>query len=331
MDSSTIRRSSLVSLPAPRTTGSQTSASSSSSNNQVSSSSTRDQSQRLQSPAPSSSSLPTPLTSSADHPATNENKVNRQELEVMEMLRAMLAAAASSPASAAASGPGQVSQIQQLLGQRPPLLSPTPRPVPAASVDPRSNSGAGEDQAHAVDPLASESGSEDKMAAKITERALTMGSFTAWAQAQKFKSPRNKNEVLVLAQALDAFLKDNVSIDLMGMEILCRRVAAVHLADQSSNWKLADAIQLPTVASSLLPQSDLNQAVRTASSLARVESSLRPRHSLPRRYPRGGGGGYMSGYNGPRQQQHGGRSGFTRHPRQQQQTGRAGSAGASNQ
>ena len=247
---------------------------------------------------------------------------------MLNALRALL----TSGSSSSPSGPGQLAFLQQATGQRPAAATSSSRVAPA--VDTRS--ALIEDKSNPLQPPPdSSSSSEERLAAKIIERATSMGSFTAWAQAQNFKSARNRNEVLVLAQALDAFLRENVDIELLGIEILCRRVAAVHLADQNSNWKLADAIQLPTVATSLLPQADLSQAVRTASSLARVEGSLRPRSSGYRRHVRGGGGGggYTHGY--VRQHRGGfnrgglGRSGNPGRP--QQNSGRAGSAGASNQ
>lgn len=259
----------------------------------------------------------------------DENKEGRvDQAELLTALRSLF----TSGSSSSSSGPGQLTLLQQAAGQRPASATTTNRAAPA--VDTRSS--LIDDKSNPLQPPSdSSSSTEERLAAKIVERATSMGSFTAWAQAQSFKSARNRNEVLVLAQALDAFLKDNIEIESLGMEILCRRVAAVHLADQSSNWKLADAIQLPTVAASLLPQADLNQAVRTASSLARVEGSLRPRSSGYRRHTRGGGGG--GGFSHGYVRQHRGsftRGGFNRSVntgRQQQNSGRAGSAGASNQ
>ena len=203
--------------------------------------------------------------------------------EVIDNLRALFSPSASSQ--------GHVSLLQQAAGQRSvgsaPRHPPTTRPSPAAAAA----------SALALDPLGDEQDDDlrpvatiEKFGPKIYARAMTMGGFTPWVNSQDFKATRNKREVEVLAQALDQLLLEGVSMEMsLGMEILARRLTAVHLADHSKNWKIAEAIQLPTVASSLLPQAELNAVIRTAATMTRLDASLHPRRSTTR-YHRGGGG-----------------------------------------
>lgn len=146
-----------------------------------------------------------------------------------------------------------------------------------------------DDQSEDEEPVVQQ---PDRLAPKVLERALTHGSVSAWAQARSWKQARNQREVGVLAQALDALLDEGVKQESLGVEILCRRVTAVHLADKTNNWTLASAVQLPTVADSLLPLADLNQVIRNASAMARVEAKLRPPARSSYYTP---GGGYGRG------------------------------------
>jgi hypothetical protein len=169
----------------------------------------------------------------------------------------------------------------------------------------------------------------------IYERARSLGSLTNWVALQDFKQARNKHECEVLAQALDQLLVEGLSFHHSdAMEILARRLAAVHLADQHTNWNLAKAIQLPTHQSSLLPLSQLNQAMRTASTIARVETSLRSRRTSYRGGGRGGyrggGGGGGGGYRGYNRGPGGGGGrggGYGRGAQRPQQDGGAAPAG----
>lgn len=325
-----LSRSSLSSLSAPSGTPRATTIHSSSSSRPL-------QRPHSSSSSSSSSSSPhEPLTEPLRVATDKETKVDQAEL--LDALRSLLASGPSS----APPGPGHVSSLQQALGQRPSIAAAASKATTARSALLRMPVSEDLDALQLEDGIAPSL--DERMAEKIIERALSMGSFSLWAQSQQFRAVRNKNEVLVLAQALDAFMKDQVPMQSLGVEILCRRLAAVHLADQSSNWKMADAIQLPTVTNSLLPQAELHQAIRTASSLARMEASLRPRQPARRYAGHGGGGG---GYGGGARPNRGayGRGGFGRapnsgrypqqqHHQQQQQTfGRAGSSGvgASNQ
>jgi hypothetical protein len=255
--------------------------------------------------------------------------------EVTDSLRALFSPSASSQ--------GHVSLLQQAAGQRSgvPRHLPTPRPSPTA---------AAAASALALDPLGEEQDDDlrpvatfEKFGPKIYARAMTMGGFTPWVNSQDFKAPRNKREVEVLAQALDQLLLEGVSMETsLGMEVLARRLAAVHLADQSKNWKIAEAIQLPTVASSLLPQAELNAVIRTAATMTRLDASLHPRRSTTRYYRGGGGyggggggyggggGGYGGGGGGYRHfnRGRGGRGNYGRGAQRPQQDGaRAGSSG----
>jgi hypothetical protein len=243
-----------------------------------------------------SSSSTSSFSSNMSGPSERDDQHGEQKgepREVIDNLRVLFSPSASSQ--------GHVSLLQQAAGQRPVGLAtrrpPTSQPLPAA---------AAAASALALDPLGDEQDDDlrpvatiEKFGPKIYARAMTMGGFTPWVNSQDFKATRNKREVEVLAQALDQLLLEGVSMEMsLGMEILARRLAAVHLADHSKNWKIAEAIQLPTVASSLLPQAELNAAIRTAATMTRLDASLHPRRSTTR-YQRGGGGyGGYGGYGG---------------------------------
>jgi len=279
MELASTPRSSLASLPTP------VMIHSSSRSTVTSSSSASRQGQPRSSPAqPQETSLP-----SSRESKTAQMSDDSAPSDVMDALRSVIGS------SGAVAPQGQVSLLQQSLGQRPTQparrTSVAGRPLPPPQAIPDDD---GFDRDEDVLPA-----HDEKMAMKILTRALTMGSVSAWTQAQSFKAVRNKKEALVLAQAIDAFLKEVDPQQSVGLEILCRRLAAIHLADRTSNWNMANAIQLPTVADSLLPQADLSQAIRSAASLGRIEASLN-RSQPSRRYNnrRGGGGGFSGGGGG---------------------------------
>lgn len=157
------------------------------------------------SPLPFSSSLSSSSLSSGEHVLTessrsrDENKEGRvDQAELLTALRSLF----TSGSSSSSSGPGQLTLLQQAAGQRPASATTTNRAAPA--VDTRSS--LIDDKSNPLQPPSdSSSSTEERLAAKIVERATSMGSFTAWAQAQSFKSARNRNEVLDLHKRLMHF------------------------------------------------------------------------------------------------------------------------------
>jgi len=153
-----------------------------------------------------------------------------------------------------------------------------------------------------MDELAVHEDEEDELVShgasisqKIIASAMTMGSVLSWVQSYHWKHTRNRNEAMVLGQAIDAFMKGGVPLAHLGMEILSRRLAGLHFADLNDNWDYCTAIQLPTVAHSLLPQSDMNDVIRSAAAISRLKSSVRPKRG---HYRGGRSGGHNGGYNG---------------------------------
>lgn len=88
----------------------------------------------------------------------------------------------------------------------------------------------------------------------------------AWATNVVWRYYRNKREALTLAYALDRALAHHVPANTDYMEILLRRLSAVHMADQHANdWSVAEEFEVvPTTDMPLLPPGVVLQARRNA-------------------------------------------------------------------
>jgi hypothetical protein len=116
---------------------------------------------------------------------------------------------------------------------------------------------------------------DDSYAPSVLRNARLVGSVTQWCQLQQWNQARNKHECLALAQAMDALLSDGVGVRSLGLEIMARRLTGVHLADQHGSWDLCKAIQLPSVAETLLTHNQLSKVIREASAMQRVTTRTR--------------------------------------------------------
>jgi hypothetical protein len=125
-----------------------------------------------------------------------------------------------------------------------------------------------------VDQLASSVSDQERYAPTVIANAKTMGSVVNWVNGVTFKRSRNHYECLAIASAIDAFLADGVPTSSDGMEILCRRLSGVHMADQSDNWDLCKAIEWPYASSTLLDQRLQARAIKDASAIGRLRDRV---------------------------------------------------------
>jgi hypothetical protein len=65
-------------------------------------------------------------------------------------------------------------------------------------------------------------------------------------------------------------LKEHVHLSSVGMEILCRRLSGVTLADSKGNWDCCKAVEWPYASESLLDQAQLFKAYKDAATIARL-------------------------------------------------------------
>ena len=82
----------------------------------------------------------------------------------------------------------------------------------------------------------------DRVAAKILRKIEENGyrTVTAYVRQQPITNDRSRHEARRAAQAIDAFIKEGVSADFLGMEILVRTVSGIVKADTEKNPKLLE-------------------------------------------------------------------------------------------
>jgi hypothetical protein len=113
-----------------------------------------------------------------------------------------------------------------------------------------------------------------RIAPQMLRNCATYGSVTAWVKQTDWKSGRNKHECEALARAVDALLAEGTSAKSTGVEILMRRLSGVHLADQHSEWQLADSVAWNPLGNSLLPRDEVTRALKEADQLKRLTSNM---------------------------------------------------------
>ena len=124
--------------------------------------------------------------------------------------------------------------------------------------------------------------------------------LTVFKQEAHFSSTRNRNEALLLANAIDQLQLGNVRT---ALELLCRRLAGVHIADSTDNWNICDAIEMRSDKRTFMPEDFLRRALKTS---AQIEAAHRSAHSSANFRPASassssGGGARASG--GPKKPQ----------------------------
>jgi len=113
-----------------------------------------------------------------------------------------------------------------------------------------------------------------RIAADMLRNCVPYGSVTAWVKQNEWKSGRNKHECEALARAVDALLAEGTPVKSTGIEILMRRLSGVHLADQHSEWQLADSVAWNPLGNSLLPRAEVTRALKEADQLKRLTSNM---------------------------------------------------------
>lgn len=113
-----------------------------------------------------------------------------------------------------------------------------------------------------------------RIAAEMLRNCVPYGSVTSWVKQNDWKSGRNKHECEALARAVDALLAEGVPVKSTGVEILMRRLSGVHLADQHSEWQLADSVAWNPLGNSLLPRAEVTRALKEADQLKRLTSNM---------------------------------------------------------
>ena len=113
-----------------------------------------------------------------------------------------------------------------------------------------------------------------RIAPEMLRNCALYGSVMSWVKQTDWKSGRNKHECEALARAVDALLAEGVTPKSTGVEILMRRLSGVHLADQHSEWQLADSVAWNPLGNSLLPRDEVTRALKEADQLKRLTSNM---------------------------------------------------------
>lgn len=124
-----------------------------------------------------------------------------------------------------------------------------------------------------ADAKATGGASKAPIARSMLSATAVYGSFTAWVKQVTWKNTRNKFECEAIAQAIDALRLDGISDRSQGLEILCRRLGGVHLADQHNNWSLAEVVAFNPHGGSLMPRDVMTKALKEADTLRRLTAN----------------------------------------------------------
>ncbi len=96
-------------------------------------------------------------------------------------------------------------------------------------------------------------------------------SAATWVAQTKFKNFRNEREALAWAEAVDSYRKDHPRArSSHTLDLLCRRMAGVHLADATGNWSVCEVLQGDAIHSSLVD----NDLLRDVAKKAKLQASL---------------------------------------------------------
>ena len=134
-----------------------------------------------------------------------------------------------------------------------------------------------------------------RVAPSMLEQVSLYGSVQSYVKTIEWKNARNRHECEAIAQAVDMLLKERVSKNSTGIEILLRRLSGVQLADHVGEWKVADSVAWNPQGNSLLPRDEVRRALKDAEQLKRLYSSASGQQSKRGGFgqQRGGGrGGY---------------------------------------
>ena len=181
-------------------------------------------------------------------------------------------------AHAAPPKPGKIKVAAAAPAAAAPAAIPAAAAVAAAAIDDDDDDD--EEKVPSPEPAATASGaSSDRIAHVTLAQAASSSSVMSWIQLQNFQDKRNRRECLALAAAIDALLEDGVPVESTGLEILCRRLTAVHESDKNKNWDWAAAIEWPYAADSLLTHQLRARVVKDAAAISRLREKATKRSS----------------------------------------------------
>jgi hypothetical protein len=129
----------------------------------------------------------------------------------------------------------------------------------------------------------------DRVAARILRRIDEMGfrTVSAYVRQQPISNERSRHEARRAAQAIDAFIKEGVSPDFLGMEILVRTVSGIIKADSDKNSRYLEQWEWQPPESIL--DRDMEQALyRNVDRVMRLEKKRAPPSTNPSSAANGG-------------------------------------------
>ena len=104
----------------------------------------------------------------------------------------------------------------------------------------------------------------ERVALVVLRSAKQFGGLVAWCRSVDWRIT-NKREVQHLCLIADMFVREGVkAAKSQAFELLCRRIAGVHLADASGNWKVCDSTCATGPNDTLLPRTALKKILREA-------------------------------------------------------------------
>lgn len=137
----------------------------------------------------------------------------------------------------------------------------------------------------------------ESVLSRVKAKGCTVVEFARGLQWQNY---RNRNEVVRLAQALDALLPlirdGTVPRTAAVTECLARSIASVHEADRTGNWRVADVLQVDDAADSFMPYGLRLKVMEAANKVDRVVKTADRSHRKSNGTNSRSGSSIASGY-----------------------------------
>jgi len=115
---------------------------------------------------------------------------------------------------------------------------------------------------------------DGRLAVQLIHNARPYGSFVNFVKMVEWKQKRTQREAEHIAQSVDAYLNDGVSPLCDGMEIQLRRLAGIHLADETDDWEVCEAVQFTPTSKSLLPRLEVDRVIKSAVQRKRLMTAV---------------------------------------------------------
>jgi hypothetical protein len=134
------------------------------------------------------------------------------------------------------------------------------------------------------------SADEPQAKAIMANIRATHRTASAYVRDADFSNLRAGHEARRTAQAIDALVKDGVSLELEGMEILCRNLAGIVLADQHGNPALLEQMEWQPP-QAIVSKSVLRTLMKDAERAKKFKPAGRPAPADPKKQGAGKGAG----------------------------------------